>query len=286
VSGAAVLAALVVLGVVVEIVIPNRALYHTGWYNVAIAAAGVWAIVRTRRMPLVAFGVAAIAFAGIASGLLGPDTRTIVGAPDTTVRVDEAGGTLAFPLAQVDPSVMLVRGRGAQPIGARRYTATALLRSIPRTVVAIDAFDARGAHVTITQPTGSAFLSPVLLMQNSQPIAGLTVPFDTFAVPAAHRIVKAVLLSAAQLASMPNTTAAKGPAVIFDVEDETGASIPHGIGIASDGQVVELAGLRLRPHVLTYPAVEVISIPDLAVVAAGLLAILIGALLTRKRVPG
>jgi hypothetical protein len=286
VSGAAVLAALVVLGVVVEIVIPNRALYHTGWYNVAIAAAGVWAIVRTRRMPLVAFGVAAIAFAGIASGLLGPDTRTIVGAPDTTVRVDEAGGTLAFPLAQVDPSVMLVRGRGAQPIGARRYTATALLRSVPRTVVAIDAFDARGAHVTITQPTGSAFLSPVLLMQNSQPIAGLTVPFDTFAVPAAHRIVKAVLLSAAQLASMPNTTAAKGPAVIFDVEDETGASIPHGIGIASDGQVVELAGLRLRPHVLTYPAVEVISIPDLAVVAAGLLAILIGALLTRKRVPG
>jgi hypothetical protein len=286
VSGAAVLAALVVLGVVVEIVIPNRALYHTGWYNVAIAAAGVWAIVRTRRMPLVAFGVAAIAFAGIASGLLGPDTRTIVGAPDTTVRVDEAGGTLAFPLAQADPSVMLVRGRGAQPIGARRYTATALLRSIPRTVVAIDAFDARGAHVTITQPTGSAFLSPVLLMQNSQPIAGLTVPFDTFAVPAAHRIVKAVLLSAAQLASMPNTTAAKGPAVIFDVEDETGASIPHGIGIASDGQVVELAGLRLRPHVLTYPAVEVISIPDLAVVAAGLLAILIGALLTRKRVPG
>jgi hypothetical protein len=286
VSGAAVLAALVVLGVAVEIVIPNRALYHTGWYNVAIAAVGVWAVVRARRMPLVAFGVGAIAFAGIASGLLGPDTRTIVGAPDTTVRVDEAGGTLAFPLAQADPAVMLVRGRGAQPIGARRYTATALLRSVPRTVVAIDAFDGRGAHVTITQPTGSAFLSPVLLMQDTQPIAGLTMPFDTFAVPAAHRIVKAVLLSAAQLASMPNTTSARGPAVIFDVEDETGASIPHGIGMASDGQLVELAGLRLRPHVLTYPAVEVTSIPDLAVVAAGLLAILIGMLLTRKRVPG
>ncbi len=285
-SGAAVLAALVVLGVVVEIVIPNRALYHTGWYNVAIAAVGVWAIVRTRRIPLVAFGVAAIAFAGIASGLLGADARTIVGAPDTTVRVDEAGGTLAFPAAQIDPAVMLVRGRSAQPIGARRYTATALLRSVPRTVVAIDAFDARGAHATITQPTGSAFLSPVLLMQDSQTIAGLSVPFDTFAVPAAHRIVKAVLLSREQLASMPNTTAARGPAVIFDVEDETGASIPHGIGIASDGQLVELAGLRLRPRVLTYPAVEVISIPDLAVVAAGLLAILIGALLTRKRVPG
>jgi hypothetical protein len=286
VSRAVVLPVLVVLGVVVEIVVPDRAVYHAGWYNVAIAAFAVWAIVSARRAPLIAFGVGAIAFAGIASGLLGPDTRTVIGAPDTSVRVDEAGGTLAFPLAQADPAVTLVRGRRAQPIGARRYTATALLRSVPRTVVAIDAFDTRGAHLTITQPTGSAFLSPVLLMQDSQPIAGLTVPFDSFAVPAAHRIVKAVVLSAAQLASMPNTTSAKGPAVIFDVEDETGASIPHAIGIASDGQLVELAGLRLRPRVLTYPAVEVISIPDLAVVGAGLLAILIGVLLTRKRVPG
>lgn len=285
-SGTAVVVALTVLGVIVEIVMPGRALYHAGWYNVAIAALAVWAMIRARRMPLLAFGVGAIAFAGIASGLLGPDTRTVVGAPESSVRVDEAGGTLAFPAAQADPTVMLQRGGRAQPIGAQRYTATALLRSVPRTVVAIDAFDGRGAHLTITQPTGGAFLSPVLLMRNTQTIAGLTLPYDTFAVPAAHRIVKAVLFSAAQAASLPALAAVRGPVVLFDLEDETGASIPHGIGIAPDGQTVPLGGLRLRPEVLTYPAIEVTSIPDLAVVAAGLLAILIGALLTRKRSAG
>ena len=283
---AAVLTALVVLGVIVEIVVPNRAVYHAGWYNVAIAALAVWAIVSTRRTPLIAFGVGAIAFAGVASGLLGPDTRVVVGAPDTSVHVDEAGGSLAFPGAQADPDVRLVRGASAQPIGARRYTATALLRSVSRTVVAVDVSDARGAHLTITQPTGSAFLSPVLLMQNVQTIAGLDLPYDTFAVPAAHRIVKAVLFSAAQAASLPGLAGAHGPVVLFDLEDDTGAAIPRGIGIAPDGGSITLGGLRLDPRVFDYPAIEVTSIPDLAVVGAGLLAIFIGVLLTRKRAAG
>jgi hypothetical protein len=286
VSRLAVLTALVVLGVVVEIVVPDRAIYHAGWYNVAIAALAVWAIASARRSPLMAFGVGAIAFAGIASGLLGPDTRTVVGAPDTSVRVDEAGGTLAFPPAQADASVMLQHGASAQPIGARRYTASALLRSVPRTVVAVDASDARGAHLTITQPTGGAFLSPVLLMQNSQTIAGFNLPYDIFAVPASHRIVRAVLFSTVQAASMPALASAHSPVVLFDLEDDTGVAIPRGIGVAPDGRAITLGGLRLRPRVLEYPAVEVTSIPDLAVVGAGLLAIFIGVLLTRRRTPG
>ena len=285
-SAATVLAALVVLGVIVEIVVPDRAIYHAGWYNVAIAALAVWAVASARRAPLLIFGVGAIAFAGIASGLLGPDTRIVVGAPDTSVRVDEAGGTLAFPPAQADPTVLLERGTSVQPIGVRRYTATALLRTVPRTVVAIDASDSRGAHLTLTQPTGSAFLSPVLLMQSTQTIAGLDLPYDTFAVPAAHRIVKAVLFSAAQAASLPALAAVHAPVVLFDLEDDTGAAIPHGIGVAPDGETISLGGLRLRPRVLSYPAIEVTSIPDVAVVAAGLLALLAGALLTRRRGAG
>lgn len=285
---AALLAALVVLSVVLEVLVPGRAIYHAGWYNVALAALAVWAIVSVRRAPLIAFGVGAIAFAGIASGLLGPDTRTVIGAPGTSLQVDEAGGTLVFPPAQADDAapVTLKRGNNAQPIGAWRYTATALLRSTPRTVLAIEAFDQRGAHLTITQPTGSAFLSPVLLMENTQTIAGLSLPYDTFAVPAAHRIVKAVLFSAAQTASIPALSMIRGPVVLFDLEDETGASIPHGIGVAPDGRQVLLGGLRLRASVLSYPAIEVVSIPDLAVVAAGLLAILTGVLLTRRRMAG
>lgn len=284
-NGAVLLPAFVVLAVVLEVAVPGRPLYHAGWYNVALAALAVWAIASLRRAPLIAFGVGAIAFAGIASGLLGPDARTVIGAPGTSVAVDEAGGTLVFPLTQAHSAVMLERHNDAQPIGAWRYTATALLRSTPRSVLAVEAFDRRGAHLTITQPTGSAFLSPVLLMENTQTIAGLALPYDTFAVPAAHRIVKAVLFSEEQAASMPALSALHGPVVLFDVEDETGASLPHGIGVAPDARRVLLGGVALQARVLSYPAIEVVSIPDLAVVAAGLLAIFIGVLLTRRRSP-
>ncbi|MGB6985317.1 MAG: hypothetical protein WBD74_04985 [Candidatus Aquilonibacter sp.] len=275
--------ALVVVGIAAQIFVPGNTLFHTGWYNVGLISLAILTVVGTRRQPLIAFGVAAIAFAGVASGLLGPDVRTVIGAPGASLRVDEAGGTLLFPLVQADVSpVILERGSSAQPIGAWRFTATALLRRVPRSVVAVEAFDRRGAHLTITQPTGSAFLSPVLLMENTQNIDGLNLPYDSFAVPAAHRIVKAVLFSAAQAASMPALASAHGPVVLFDLENDTGVSIPHGIGIARDGDSIVLGGLRLHPSVLSYPAIEVFSIPDLAVVAAGALAILVGLLLTRR----
>lgn len=285
-NGATVASALAVIGVAAQILVPGRAIFHTGWYNVALAALAVLAILGLRRRPLIAFGVAIVAFAGIASGLLGPDPRTVIGAPGASVRVDETGGTLMFPLAQADASVMLERGSNAQAIGDQRFTATALLRRVPRNVVAIEAFDQRGAHLTITQPTGSAFLSPVLLMESTQNIDGLDLPFDSFAVPAAHRIVRAVLFSQAQAASLPALSRAHAPVVLFELEDDTGVSIPHGIGIARDGDSIVLAGLRLHPTVLTYPAIEVVSIPDLAVVAAGALAILLGLVLTLRAQPG
>ncbi len=282
-STAFALRVLVIIGVAAQILVPDRAMFHAGWYSVGLAALASWAVIVTRRQPLIAFGIAVIAFAGVASGLLGPDPRTVIGAPGASVRVDEAGGTLLFPLAQGDaPTVTLERGSSAKSIGARRFTATALLRSVPRSVVAIQAFDQRGAHLTITQPTGSAFLSPVLLMETTQNINGLNLPYDTFAVPAAHRIVRAVLFSQAQAASMPVLAGAHAPVILFDLEDDTGASLPHGIGIAPDGGSALLGGLRLRPTVLTYPAIEVISIPDLMVVAAGAFAILIGGLLTQR----
>ncbi len=279
-NATAILGALVVIGVAAQILVPGNPLFHTGWYNVGLAAAAIWGSLKARRMPLVAFGIAIIAFAGVASGLLGPDSRTVIGAPGTSVHVDEVGGSLLFPLVQADAPVLLERGSKAQPVGAWRITATAVLRRVPRSVVGIEAFDQRGAHLTITQPTGSAFLSPVLLMQSTQNIDGLNLPYDSFAVPAAHRIVKAVLFSQAQAASMPALAGARSPVVLFDLEDDTGVSIPRGLGVAPDGGSVVLGGVRLRPAVLTYPAIEVVSIPDLAVVAAGALAILIGLLLT------
>jgi hypothetical protein len=288
VNASALAGALVVICVAAQILVPSRTVFHIGWYNVALTVLAILAIVGLRRTPLIAFGIAVVAFAGVASGLLGPDPRTVVGAPGATVRVDEAGGTLVFPLAQSDSStVLLERGSSAQPIGERRYTLTALLRRVPRSVVGIEAFDVRGAHLTITQPTGSAFLSPVLLMEDTQNIEGLDLPYDSFAVPAAHRIVKAVLFSQAQAASLPALASVNSPVVLFDLEDDAGNSIPHGIGIARDGGSVVIGGLRLQPTVLTYPAIEVSTIPHLAVVAGGVLLILIGLLLTRRaQAPG
>lgn len=293
---AALLGGVILFCVIQEYVIAGRDLYHAGWYNVALAAAAIWLLLsikgvaaqlerpRARAgMWLFGFGIAAVAFAGVASGLLGPDDRTVVGAPGSSVRDVQTGGELVFPLAQSDdPSVVLRRGNSEVEIGSQRFTPSALLRSIPRTVVSVDARDARGAHLTITQPTGAEFLSPVLLLQSRQTINGLSLPYDSFTLPAVHRIVKTVLFSATEAASLPALAAAHGAVVLFDLEDETGASIPHAIAIAANGRTAVVGGIRLTPTVLTYPAVQVISIPDLDVVVLGGLAVIAGLLLTRS----
>jgi hypothetical protein len=297
---APVLGGLILVLVLVEYAAPGRDLYHYGWYNVLVAAVAVWMLAVTPAAVkalsararagvwLFSLGIAAVAFAGVTSGLLAPDNQTIVGAPGSSVPVAQAGGTLVFPLAQDadDASVMLEHGSGASPVGRERFTMNALLRAADRTVVAIDARDARGAHLTITQPTGAAFLSPVLLMQQQQTIGGLSLPYDSFALPGVHRIVKTVLFSAAQAGALPALAGANGPVVLFDLEDETGTSIPHGISIAPSGRTVTIAAIRLTPRVLSYPAIGVIAVPNVAVVAAGILAAAIGLVLTLRRNQG
>lgn len=272
---APILAGCVLALVLVQYAVPGQSLYHLGWYNVLLAALGIWAIGASMRarMWLFAFGIAALAFAGVANGLLGPDDQTVIGAPGASVAT-EAGVTIAFPPLD-----------RATDVPRLRVTPGALLRAVDRTVVEVQARDARGGRLTITQPTGSAFLSPVLLMQQQQTIFGLSLPYDSFALPAVHRLAKAVLFSRDQAAALPALAAIGGPVVLFDLEDETGAAIPHGIGIAGDGRTVTIDGVRLEPNVRSYPAIEVIAIPDLAVVALGILAVSAGLLLTLRPKP-
>jgi hypothetical protein len=282
VRGAALLAGLVILLVAVQYALPGRALYHAGWYNLVLVGLGVWVLFVVRRdVPAVAspraragiwlfaLGIAIVAFAGAADGLLGPDPHTVVGAPGASVPDADAGTTLAFP--------PLDRANDMPPV---RWTATALIEAVPRTVVAIDARDARGGHLTVTQPSGSAFLSPVLLMQQTQAIGDDVLPYDSFALPGVHRIVKAVLFSRAQAASLPALAWAHQPVVLFDLEDETGASLPHAIGFAANGKTATIGGLRLTPHIVAYPAIRLVPIPDLEVVLVGAAALLIGLFLT------
>ena len=261
--------------VLVQYAVPGRELYHDGWYNVLLAALGIWAIVASARarMWLFAFGVAAVAFAGVANGLLGPDDQMVIGAPGANVGT-QAGVTLTFP--------PLDRASDISPL---RVTAGALLRKVDRAVVEVDARDARGGHLTVTQPAGAAFLSPVLLMQQQQTIFGLLLPYDSFALPGEHRIVKAVLFDRDEAQALPALASLNGPVVLFDLEDETGASIPHGIGIAADGRTAVIDGVQLVPHVRSYPAIEVIAIPDIAVVVLGILAGCAGSLLTLRPKP-
>lgn len=296
------LAALAVAAAIIaELVFPGGAIYHYGWYNVLLAAIAVvafgagrnafrrvksprsrWAIVT------VLAGTAIAAFAGVASGLLAPDNQTIVGAPGERVRV-ESLGVLVFPVASIDaPSGAVTlerRLRGPVRIGERRRaTGNFILRAVQRTVAYAEARDLRGNRLTITQPSGSVFLSPVLMMQHRQTIAGMDLPYDSFNVPAARRIVKAVLFTPEQTAMFSHGAAASGEAaVLFAVDDEKERPLQNAIGLSTGGHPVMLAGLSLRAVVAEYPAVEVVAAPNVAAaivgalfVAGGLLSLVAG----------
>jgi hypothetical protein len=291
----AVVALVLTIAVAAEIVVPGRDLYHTGWYNVALAALAVAALVCARRQATraqslrfrlaiasVACGVIVAGIAGIASGLFAPDNRIVIGAPGQDVPVDDLGASLAFPLAAPgasDAQPVTLVGRTGVPviIGARaRDVGSFILRTSDRSVVYVRAYDGRGGHLTITQPTGVAFLSPVLLMQQHQVIDGLDLPFDSFSVPAAHRIVKAVLFTPQQAAALRGMEGLHLPVVLFAVDDDNDRPLPHAIALAINGQTIAAGGLRLRPAVLQYPSVEIVAAPVLPAVALGALLVLGG----------
>jgi hypothetical protein len=276
-------AALVVAAVVVELALPGRTLYHAGWYNVAIAAAILINIalvrkyLRNTRAPrrrlaaiAVAFGTAVCGLAGITSGLFGPDNQTIIGAPGQRVSV-EGLGVITFPIgseASTTPSVSIERARDAGGF---------IVRTQLREVAYVEARDLRGNHLTITQPMGAVFLSPVLLMRQHQTIAGLDLPFDSFNVPAARRVVKALLFTAPQAAMvLHRNEGIAGAAVLFAVDDENDRPLPNAIALSDAGRTVQTGGLRLRATVGPYPAVEVVSAPNRMATILGTVLMLAG----------
>jgi hypothetical protein len=296
VSGVLAAALLVVAAVIAEIAVPGRDLYHAGWYNVAMGALAIYAIAASRarfraarstlaRLAIVAVvaGAATSGIAGIASGLLGPDNQTIVGAPGQRVRI-EGLGVVSFPIVadlSNDASVALERPLHAPvAIGARpHYAGNFILHASPREVAYVEARDSRGSHLTVTQPMGAAFLSPVLLMEHRQAIAGLNLPFDSFNIPAARRVVKAVLFTPAQAAMLRMGRVGEA-AVLFAVDDQNDRPLPHAIGLSAGGETVSAGGLLLRATVATYPAVEIVSAPNIIVTAIGALLVFAGAVAT------
>lgn len=285
----------VVAAVVIELVLPGRSVYHSGWYNVALAALAIVAVVAGRRslrragdarlrfaVTAMIAGCALAGLAGVASGLLAPDDQTFIGAPGQRLRV-ESLGVLTFPLAGGDSAaaggVTLERPlHAAVTIGERPYYAgNFVLRATPRDVVYVEAADQRGNRLTVTQPSGSVFLSPVLLMEHRQRIAGMELPYDSFGVPAAQRVVKAVMFSAAQAAMLLRGGARLGePAVLFAVDDENQRPVANAIALSAGGRAVRAGGLVLRGDAMTYPAITVAATPNLIATAFGALLVFCG----------
>lgn len=282
--------------VLAQDVYPGAAVYHAGWYNaldIALFVLAAWQLRSLRKthaqvfsaLAAAAFGGAIVVFAGVSSGLMGPDTHTVVGAPGATVRDADAGGSFVFPLS--GNTIVFQRGRFSAAVGSgRRYTGGFILWEQPRTVVHIDAADLRGAHLTITQPTNASFLSPVLLMEQTTVIDGMDVRFDSFSVPAVSRNVKAVLFTEQQAAQLRAGSAIIGqPAILFAVADSKDRVLPQGIGMSPPGVEKTLGGLRLTASIETYPAVVVASAPYWPILVLGLLVTIAAALRLRARTP-
>ena len=277
---------------IVELLAPDAPFVHATWWILLLAALVIFAALRIVRrgaglasmrrriaiLLLLGSGIVA-GFAAFTNALFAPEPRSIVAAPGSHVALPEAGATLLFPnLDSANPHVELGRGNAQTPILCRHalYSGALLLRCHQRTVVELSVRSIRGSHLTITQPTGSTFLSPILLMQQRQQIAGLDLPFDSFAVPAMHRLVKAVLFSADEAAQLRGGSAT--PTLLFAVNDDLNHPLSHGIGLAPVGVTTRVADLVFLARITNFPAIVVLSIPSLPTLGLALL-LAVGAML-------
>ena len=270
-------------------VFPGNPLFHKGWYNVIDAALLIVAAYQPRKNLIALCGAGLVVIAGVASGLMGPDTHTVIGAPGATVSDDQIGSAFIFPLAQPGGdtrwlTVLLQNGPPAIAIGSRRYAGGLVTWQTPRVAVWVSAGDRAGNALTITQPSGATFLSPVLSMQQTTTIAGMRVQYDSFAVPAMRKTVKAVYFGPDQAARLgPQAPPPGEPAILFAVADRADRPVAHGIGIVANGAQRVIGGLRLGARAAEFPAIVVASAPYLPALFLGAILLLAGAARTAYR---
>ena len=246
-------------------VLPGAAFYHSWQY--ALVLAGALAIVVTsivsalragfawgRWIALALTGAAIVGVAGLASGLLGPDTASVIGTPGTVAPIPALGAAAFFgaadagAIARGDAAIVLRRpGKSALEVDGfgHRLDGESILGLDPRPAAFIDAWDERGEHLTITQPSNASFLSPVLLFRQHQKIGEFDVPFDIFATPGRARVFHALFFTPRDLVNFRHAVAdPTHPALVVTVSDERGK--PIGIALAPSGKTVALGGVRVR----------------------------------------
>lgn len=274
---------------VVQDLLPARDWYHGWQYSTVLAmaivymAGYVWTVWRKRvpekRVALAIIGALAVAVAGFLSGLIGPDTVTVVGTPGTVTPVVDLRAAAFFPAADAQSiargdSTITLRSRtaAAAPIGTHAIPiGLSVVFTQLRPAAYIVARDAGGNRLTVTQPSNPAFLSPVMLFRQNQDIHGRSFPLDTFAVPAAHRLVRVLFFSPADLTAFrhdANAPAPTQPGAILSVSDDSGA--PQGLTMAPSGVETAVGGLRITVTLGTYPVLQVASAPQPLVMIGGL----------------
>jgi hypothetical protein len=284
-------------------VLPGAAFYHRWQYALLLAAALavvvasiVSALRSGSRWAALALGGALLAgLAGLASGLLGPDTASVIGTPGTVAPIPALGAAAFFGAADAaaigrgDATIVLRRpGKPALEVAAfgHRLDGESILGLEARPAAFVEAWDEHGAHLTITQPSNASFLSPVLLFRQRQKIGEFDVPFDVFATPGRGRIFHALFFTPRDLANFPHAVADTAhPALILTVSDEAGK--PLGIALAPSAKTIELGGVRVRATLGTFPALTIASAPPAWALAGGLalsaLGLAGGALSARRR---
>lgn len=117
----------------------------------------------------------------------------------------------------------------------------------------------------------------MLLFRDHQRIGAFDVPFDTFATPAQHRVLRALYFTPEQLrgfAHAGTAVDASRPAVILTAADDSGKQL--GITIAASGSTIAIAGIHVRATIGTYPALTVASAPVTWALVAGIVLFLAG----------
>jgi hypothetical protein len=289
-------AALTIVLVLAQDVYPGAAFYHSWQYALLLAVAltavlsAAWGAARGRdgasgRRLLPALAGAVVAgVAGLASGLLGPDTASVIGTPGTVTPIPALGSAAFFAAADAsaiaagdNPITLRRRDGSAVTVGAfgHRLFGESILGLEPRPAAFIDAWDERGRHLTITQPVNASFLSPVLLFREQQRIGDFTVPFDTFATPSSRRVFRALYFTPKQLAGFHHAVPdAAHPALILSIADDRGA--PLGITLLPSGKEVLVAGVRVRATLGTYPALSIAAAPPTWALTAGIVLFALG----------
>lgn len=288
---------LVCIGLVAaQDVVPLTGFFHT-WQYAAALALGAFVLIAYvngalrgqdgalgKRIALAAGGALIATVVGIVSGLLGPDTQTVSHAPGTVAPIPDIRAAAFFTPVDAKSIAtggahVIIRRPNRVDIdvgpGDRKFLQSSVLLLQPSVAAFVEAYDSDGNRLTITQPTNPSFLSPVLLFPNTQPIAGRDLPFDTFAIPAMHRVVKAVYLppNMTENLRVPEEDVGK-PAVLYAVDDESGKSL--GLGVDPEGTEVRLAGVRMRASIGTYPKLLIASAPQPFVLAGGIALFLAG----------